>query len=118
MGIWDRIKSAFGGGGGSDRGALYIYVRCSRCRDVVRVRINMANELQQEFAEGDGVSGYSLRKGVVDSTCFRRIEVTMTFDGARRERSRSIDGGEFVDEDAYTAAQADRQRTSGDQGGT
>ena len=118
MGIWNRIKSALGGGDGSDRGALYIYVRCGRCRDVVRVRINMANELQQEFAEGDGVSGYSLRKGVVDSTCFRRIEVTMTFDGARRERSRSIEGGEFVDEETYAAAQAERQQPSGDEGGT
>ena len=115
MGIWDRLKSALGRGrAGSDRDGLYIYVRCGRCRDVVRIRINMANELQQEFAEGEGVSGYSLRKGVVDSTCFRRIEVRMTFDGGRRERSREIEGGEFVDEAAYVAAQAERGRGGAD----
>jgi hypothetical protein len=108
VGIWDTLRAALGGGGrggdGSDRDGLYIYVRCDRCGDVVRVRVNMANELQQEFSEGGGVAGYSLQKGVVDARCFRPIQVSMTFDGGRRELSREIEGGQFVDEEAYEAA--------------
>ena len=67
MGIWERLKSALGGGtgGGSDRDGLYLYVRCGRCGDVVRVRVNLANELQQEFSGSGGISGYALRKVVV-----------------------------------------------------
>lgn len=109
MGLWDTLKSALGGGSkqGRDDG-LYLYVRCDRCGDVVRIRVNMANELQQEFAETDGVSGYSLRKGVVDTRCFRPMQVVMTFDSARRELHREIDGGQFVDREAYDAARAER----------
>jgi len=73
---------------------------------VVRVRINMANDLQQEFAEGEGVSGYSLRKGVVDVKCFRPIEVNMSFDNRRRELSRGIEGGEFITREEFEEARA------------
>lgn len=108
MGFLDTLKAIFGGGGAAsgdrDGNALFLYVRCDRCGDIVRVRVNMANELQQEFAESDGVAGYALRKGVVDSKCFRPIEVTMQFDGRRRERSREIDGGQFVTREEYEAA--------------
>jgi hypothetical protein len=106
------LKSVFGGGAGgdADRGALYLYVRCNRCGDVVRVRVNMANELGQEFAEGDGVAGYVLRKGVVDTKCFRPIQVKLTFDGRRRETGREIEGGQFVTREEFEAAQVERQR--------
>ncbi len=108
MGLLDALKSIFAGGGSNgDRGALYLYVRCGRCGDVVRVRINTANDLQQEFGNGDGVTGYSLRKGVVDAKCFRPIEVTMKFDGRRREIAREIEGGEFVGREQFEAAQGD-----------
>ncbi len=110
MGIWERLKSALGGGsgGGSDRDGLYLYVRCGRCGDVVRVRVNLANELQQEFSDSGGISGYALRKVVVDATCFRPMPVDMTFDAGRRELSREIEGGQFVDQEAYEAIRAAR----------
>lgn len=108
MGILDKLKAAFGGSGRGRDDGLYVYIRCDRCGDVVRVRINMANELQQQFAEGDGVDGYSLRKGVVDARCFRPMEMTMTFDSGRRELGRDVEGGRFVDQAAYDTARAER----------
>ena len=114
VGLWDKLKEALGGGsaaggGSSDRDGLYFYVRCDRCGDVVRVRVNTANELQQEFAESDGVAGYSLRKVVVDAKCFRPIEVSMRFDGRRREQSREIEGGRFITAEEYAAERAETQ---------
>ncbi len=122
MGILDAIKSALGFGGGSgagDRNAMFLYVRCKRCRDVVRVRVNTSNEPAQEYDEGgDKVAGYTLNKTIVDSKCFRPIPVTIRFDARRREQGREIEGGEFVDEEAYEAARAERaQRTGGGTGG-
>ena len=122
VGILDAIKSALGFGGGAgggtgDRNAMFLYVRCTRCRDVVRVRVNMANEPAQEFAEGgDTVNGYVLNKTVVDSKCFRPIPVTIRFDSRRREQGREIEGGEFVDQEEFEVARAERARRTG--GGT
>ncbi|MDP8923200.1 MAG: hypothetical protein M3O34_10045 [Chloroflexota bacterium] len=120
MGILDAIKSALGFGGGAggeagDRDAMYLYVRCSRCGDVVRVRVNLANEPAQEFDEsGDKVTGYTLNKTIIDSKCFRPIPVTVRFDPRRRELEREIEGGEFVGREEYEAAQAERARPTGD----
>jgi len=114
VGFWDALKSALGlGGGGSvDRG-LYLYVRCDRCQDIVRVRINLANDLQQEFVENsDDVAGYSLTKGIVDSKCFRPMTLTMRFDRRRNELERSVEGGTLVDQEAWETLRASRQQTS------
>lgn len=115
MGLLDQIKAALGFGGGGERGdrnAMLLYVRCSRCGDIVRVRVNLANEPAQDFDEGgDAVAGYTLRKTIVDSKCFRPIPLTIRFDGRRRETGREIDGGEFVTREEHDAARA--ARTSG-----
>lgn len=104
--MFDFLKRLFSrGGAGSDRDALYVYVRCRSCGEVIRVRINPGTDLAQEFDEGsasDSASGYVLRKEIVGSgTCFRRLHLEMTFDPARRELSREVQGGDFVTEEAY-----------------
>ena len=108
MSLWSKLKSALGGGAAgqsdTDREGLYLYVRCDRCADVVRVRISMANELQQEFSDAGSVSGYSVQKGVVDGKCFVPITVRLTFDSSRRELHREIQGGQFVDREVYEAS--------------
>jgi hypothetical protein len=119
----DALKSMLGLGGGvgssgPDRG-LYRYVRCNRCKDVVRVRINMANEVSELSDEPDEDSGeiaatnpaarYAVSKGVVDSKCFRPMRLTILFDGRKQELESSVQGGEVVDEAAWEAARASRQ---------
>lgn len=123
MGLMDALKAMLGMGGGggssSDRG-LYVYVRCNRCQDVVRVRINMANEVSEISDEPDEdaesprpenpAARYAVTKGVVDSKCFRPMKLTMLFDGRRRELESSVQGGEVVDYDAWEAVRAARQQ--------
>jgi hypothetical protein len=123
VGLVDALKSMLGLGGGRagqsvDRG-LYWYVRCNRCQDVVRVRINMANEVSEisdEPEEDPDVSRpanpsarYVVTKGVVDSKCFRPMRLTILFDGRRRELESTVDGGTVVDEAAWQGARAGRQ---------
>ncbi len=111
--MFDFLKRLFSGGGaGSDRDALYVYVRCRSCGEVIRVRINPTTDLAQEFDEGsasDSASGYVLRKEIVGSgACFRRLHLEMTFDSARRELSREVEGGDFVTAEDYARYQAQR----------
>ena len=105
MGLLDALKRALGGGASAGRDdGIYLYVRCDRCGDRVRVRLNPTSELQQEFSEsGDAVRGYFVRKMVVDQRCFRPIEVRLQFDAGRRERSREIDGGTFLTREEFEA---------------
>jgi hypothetical protein len=124
VGLVDALKSMLGLGGGgagqtADRG-LYTYVRCNRCQDVVRVRINMANEVSEisDEPDEDAVQGapvnpdarYAVTKGVVDSKCFRPMRLTILFDSRRRELESIVEGGEVVDEAAWQAVRASRQQ--------
>jgi hypothetical protein len=111
MGFLDGLKRLFGlAAGGGDSG-IYYYIRCDRCGDFVRIRLNPTSELQQEFSTtGDFVRGYYVRKMVVDQRCFRPIEVELRFDSRRRETSREITGGQFVDADAYAAGRSGQAR--------
>ncbi|MFN8634853.1 MAG: hypothetical protein U0893_13435 [Chloroflexota bacterium] len=123
MGLMDTLKSIFGLGGGSgdavDRG-VYRYVRCTRCKDVVRVRISMANEVSEisdepdEDADGtlptNPAARYIVTKGVVDSKCFRPMRLTILFDGRKNELESHVPGGEMVDQAAWEAVRASRQQ--------
>jgi hypothetical protein len=90
-------------------GGIYYYVRCGKCGEAIRLRIDRNNDLAQEFeGSGDHPSGYSATKGVVGKKCFRQMSVTINFDGGRREVGRSIDGGDFITREEFEAAQEDQ----------
>lgn len=124
MGLMDAIKSMFGFGasnGSVDRG-IYRYVRCNRCKDVVRVRISMANEASEisELPDEDGIGDlptnpaarYIVTKGVVDTRCFRPLRLTILFDGRKQELESHVNGGEVVDQDAWEELRASRQQAN------
>ena len=77
------LGGLFGKGGGSDGGdkGIYYYVKCAKCGEKIRVRVDPSNDLAQEFDDGgDNPSGYSATKGVIGKQCFRTLSVTVKFD--------------------------------------
>ena len=109
MGLWDQLQRIFGVSAPRGDDGIYLYVRCNRCGDRVRVRIGSTSELQQEFdGESDRVAGYFVRKMVVDQRCFRPIEVTMRFDRGRHETQREIEGGTFLTAEEFEAPEPPR----------
>jgi hypothetical protein len=105
MGFFDSLKSLFAGGsgsGGSEDGAYWVYVRCRRCGEVIKTRLDLANSLTLND-EG----GYTTTKTLVGNRlCFERIEVTLIFDGNRHLTDREIVRGDFITVEEYEAAQA------------
>lgn len=69
--------------------AIHRTIRCHRCKSLIHVRIDTRNDLSLN----DDVSGYFVRKTLVDATCFTRIELEMTFDLRRCETSCDVHGG-------------------------
>jgi hypothetical protein len=109
--VFRALQSLFKGGGPKEPsdGGLYYYVRCGKCGEAIRVRVDRNNDLAQEFeGGGDHPSGYTATKGVVGKKCFRQMSLTISFDSGRREVSRSIDGGDFITREQFEAAQAEQ----------
>lgn len=102
------LKSLFGGGSGGDgdsRG-LYLYVKPHRCDDVIRVRVDLSNDLS---LDEDG-SGYVVRK-MASSANYKctQVELNLHFDNGRRLREKEIQGGQFVEREDYVRWQEQQQ---------
>ncbi len=106
MGFLDTLKSVFAGGGDRkpEDASAWFYVRCQRCGEVIRVRVDMRNDPSED---DDGQ--YVVRKTLVGGArrCFARLEMTLTFDAGRRLLSQEVTGGEFVAETDYAASLAE-----------
>jgi hypothetical protein len=84
---------------GGDETAYWIAVRCKRCGEVIRARVNLYNDLSVEYGGDDGQTTYMCRKLLTGNSqrCFQAVEVILTFDASRRLMDRQITGGAFVD---------------------
>jgi len=102
-----RLGALFSGGSGpsEDVHALHYYVRCRRCGEIIKARVDLRNELSSEYGEGEAATGYHYRKVLIGrGRCFQSIEVTMALDSRRNVVSREISGGEYASEEEYTRA--------------
>ncbi len=114
MGFLDRVRKALGGGAVTEPGegnVYWVYARCRRCGEPLVGRIDLRNE--PSLSE-DGET-WIVRKGLIGSgqwrrdpespmRCYQAVEVTLTFDAAKRAviASEAI-GGELISKEEYTA---------------
>ena len=72
-------------------------VRCNRCQNIVRARIDLRNELSL-LDEDDTQAHYYCRKILVGQAgCFQRMEVELFFDAQRNLVKRQVVGGQFTE---------------------
>lgn len=82
--------------------AIWIYFQCGRCGEKIPVRIRTTSELQRrEGPDADlGPGHYFIRKTVVGSQCFQRIEAVVDFDHRYNVVESHVQGGRLI---PYTA---------------
>jgi hypothetical protein len=99
MSILSKFIALFTGSGKADSDALWIAVKCKRCGELTRARIDLRNDLSIEYAEAGSLPTYFCRKVLIGEGghCFQRMEVELTFDANRKLVSRQVSGGQFVE---------------------
>ncbi len=99
-----------GGPGSGDDGGLYLYVQSDKTGEKIRVRINLGNDLAEEFeGTGDDVSHYVCHKDVMGNASFEIIKLEVQFDRNRNMVGHTIDGGRLISEEEYLAELEDRR---------
>lgn len=107
MGLLDGLLKMLGIGGAPADQGIYYYVRCDKCGENVRFRVDPRWDLAPDYDGGDQASSFRVTKHIVGQKCFRPIEVTLTFDRNRKESGRSVTGGQLITAEEY---EADNQR--------
>ena len=84
---------------GGDVSSYWIAVQCDRCGEVIRARVNLANDLSAEYDENGNKTGYICRKVLLGKQhCFQQIEVTLRFDAKRKLVDCEVTDGKLVSE--------------------
>jgi hypothetical protein len=97
------LKKIFGGGqsgDSNDRAGMYFYVRPTGCDEIVRVRVDLNNDLSYTD-EGDSLWVHKLARGT--SYKCRSVEMDLYFDTNRRLQNSDLKGGELVTQADYEA---------------
>ena len=109
MSFLKKIASALSPKDAEEGKALWVYVRCDKCGEAIKTRIDLSHDLTPNYSDEGRVTDYVLRKVLIGSQrCFEPIEVTLTFDAQRRVSSREIVGGQFIGREEYEGNGATR----------
>lgn len=82
-----------------DKNGIYFYVQVNNLDSRVQVRADKQHDLMRT------ASGYVWHKTLVDSKYFRRMQAIVHFDHNYNITSSELDGGTFITEEEYNAAE-------------
>ena len=102
MGLLKRLGDLLSPSGRGDDYVYWIYVRCNRCGEVIRGRVDLRNELSIDY-DDKGNTFYCRKVLMGEELCFQKVEVQLTFDKDRKLIDRQVTGGEFIGEDDFFA---------------
>jgi hypothetical protein len=103
MSLFKRLGNLLSPSGRGDDHAYWIYVRCNRCGEKIRGRVDLRNELSIDYND-EGNTFYCRKVLLGEKRCFQKIEVQLTFDKDRQLIDRQISGGEFITEAEFFSA--------------
>jgi hypothetical protein len=94
------LKKLFGGFSAKPQKEYYIFqVKCRRCGEILEGRVDLANDLSVEYA--DGGDFFTCRKvlmGDGKNLCFQQVEVNLKYNSDHSKLlEKQVSGGEFVE---------------------
>ena len=100
MSFFKRISSLFSSPARSDERSYWIYARCNRCKEVLRARVDLYNDLSLDYDAPQ--AAYFCRKVLMGtSRCFQQIEVSLKFDQNRKLSDSHVSGGQLISQEEY-----------------
>lgn len=102
MSFLKKIASALSPKGAEEGKVLWVYVRCGKCDEKIKTRLDLSHDLTPNYSDEGRVTDYFSCKVLIGSRgCFEPIEVKLAFDPQRRMTSRESTGGQFIGREEY-----------------
>ena len=105
MSLFKKISEYFSSSDDIDEAGYWVYVRCNKCQEPLKSRINLHHDLSVDYDGPKGQSYFSRKTIVGSSGCFQRIEIELTFNHKRKLVDREISGGKFIEQEEYLAGE-------------
>jgi hypothetical protein len=99
MSFLKRLSSLFSGSGASEDTSYWVTVKCDRCGEIIRARVDLRNDLSINYGDRTEDTTYFCRKMLMGSQrCYQQIEVELTFDYRHKLTQKEVRGGKFVEQ--------------------
>lgn len=102
MGFLNKLFGIGGQGASSkdsktiqDGNGLFIFIQCNRCGEKIKLRLRKTDELQRLENNQNGAS-FFVKKMVMGSNCFNRMESTIEFDARYNVVHSEIENGKLL----------------------
>lgn len=105
MGFLSRL---FGRGGATAESGpiLWVYVRCNRCGEPIRIRVNLQTDAQREYDDSGRETHSFLRKEILGNRCPALMSVELQLDNGGRVRDQQGEGCTIITREVYEEARA------------
>jgi hypothetical protein len=98
MGFFKKLSGLFAAPPSNEQNAYHVTVKCNRCGEVIKARVNLFNDLSLEYDSNGNLSSYICHKVIVgDQRCYQPSAIILTCDSNRRLQEKEITGGQFVE---------------------
>lgn len=99
MSFFKRLSGLFTAPSRPEKPVTWITVKCNRCGEIIKARIDLHNDLSINYGEREEDTTYFCRKMLMGSRqCYQQVEVELTFDSKRNLVQKEIRGGTFIEE--------------------
>jgi len=104
MGFFKNLRALFSAPAMDNR-SLWLYVKCDKCGEILKGRVDLYNDLSIQYEDSGRQSTYFCRKVFVGSNrCYQPIEVELSFDKNRQLLGDEIRGGKIASEEEFLAS--------------
>ncbi len=106
MGFLSRLFGRGDSGGSTTPaadGALWLYVRCAKCGEAIRVRLQPRTDAQPEYDENGRSTHSFLRKEILGNRCPNLMTVELRLDGRGRIADQSAERCTIISQGDYEA---------------
>lgn len=110
MGLFKKISDYFNSADSVDQAGYWVYLRCNKCDELLRVRINLNNDLSIIYDDPRGLIYFTRKTIVGNRGCFQRIGIELTFNHKRKLIDRQISGGDFIERDEFLVGESNQSK--------
>jgi len=99
MGIFDKIKDVFSGGG-NDGKLVEVYVEDDKCGNQMKLIFRKSYDIQRVY-EDDREASFEINKVVICDNCYNKINLHLEFDKSYNIINQEVEDGKLISEEEF-----------------
>jgi hypothetical protein len=99
MGLFDKLKNVFSGGGDNSK-VIEVYIEDKKCGNQMKLIFRKSYDIQKVY-EDQREAAYEIKKVVICDNCYNKLDLRMEFDKKYNIIDQEIKDGKIISKEEY-----------------